>query len=171
MTKRYFKRYIPTADKLKKNKALSLLGSQIHDPELWHLHRFSVAKAFFNGIFWAAIPIPLQMLCAAFFAVPLKANIPLSVALVWVSNPITMPFVFYANYMIGKLVINSDSTSEFQLSVEWMWNQLSEIWLPLYVGSLISGIVAGTISYFLILAIWRYKVNKRWNARKLRQTK
>jgi len=171
MPKRYFKRYLPTPDKLKKNKTLSLLGSKIHDPELWHLHRFSVAKAFFNGIFWAAIPIPLQMLCAALFSVPLRANMPLSVALVWVSNPITMPFVFYANYMIGKLVVNDHHTSEFQLSVEWMWSQLGEIWLPLYVGSLISGLVAGTISYFLILAIWRYKVNKRWNARKHRHKK
>lgn len=168
MPRRYLKRNLPSPDKLKNNKLFSLLGCHMHDPELWHLHRFSVAKAFFNGIFWCAIPIPLQMLCAALTAVPLRANIPLSVVLVWISNPITMPFVFYANYMVGKLIIGGSYSSEFQLSLEWIWNKLGEIWLPLYVGSVVSGIIAGAIGYFAMLILWRYKVNKQWNDRKKR---
>lgn len=171
MPKRYFKRYIPHPDKLKESKILALLGSKIYDPDLWHLHRKSVAKAFLNGLFWAALPMPLQMLAAALFAIPLRANIPLSIALVWVSNPITMPFLFYFNYLIGTLVVGSNHASEFQLSIEWIWSQLEYIWLPLYVGSFITGIVTGVIGYLTILILWRHKVNKRWNARKLRTKK
>ena len=171
MPKRYFKRYIPHPDKLKENKLLALLGSKIYDPDLWHLNRRSVAKAFLNGLFWAALPMPLQMLAAALFAIPLRANIPLSIALVWVSNPITMPFLFYFNYLIGTLVVGPNHTSEFQLSIDWIWSQLEHIWLPLYIGSFITGIMSGVIGYLAILILWRHKVNKRWNARKLRTKK
>lgn len=171
MPKRYFKKYIPQPDKLKKNKILALLGSKIYEQDLWHLNRKSVAKAFLNGLFWAALPMPLQMLAAALFAIPLRANIPLSIALVWISNPITMPFLFYFNYLIGTLVVGSNHASEFQLSIEWIWSKLEHIWLPLYIGSLITGIVSGALGYLAILILWRHKVNKRWNARKLRTKK
>jgi len=171
MPKRYFKKYIPQPDKLKKNKILALLGSKIYEQDLWHLNRKSVAKAFLNGLFWAALPMPLQMLAAALFAIPLRANIPLSIALVWVSNPITMPFLFYFNYLIGTLVVGSNHTSEFHLSIEWIWSKLEHIWLPLYIGSFITGIVSGALGYLTILILWRHKVNKRWNARKLRTKK
>ncbi|KJZ07869.1 MAG: DUF2062 domain-containing protein [Marinomonas sp.] len=171
MPKRYFKRFIPHPDKLKENRLLALLGSKIYDHELWHLHRKSVAKAFLNGLFWAALPMPLQMLAAALFAIPLRANIPLSIALVWVSNPITMPFLFYFNYLIGTLVVGNNHGSEFQLSIDWIWGQLEHIWLPLYIGSLITGLVASITGYLAILILWRHKVNKRWNARKLRPKK
>lgn len=169
MPKRYLKRYIPNPEKLKQNKVLSILGDRIHDPELWHLHRHSVAKAFLNGLFWCAIPMPLQMLFAALFAIPLRANIPLSLALVWVSNPITMPFLFYANYMIGEFLVGSHHVAESQLSLEWIWSKLSDIWLPLYIGSLVSGVALGITAYFSILAIWRYSVSRRWQERKRRR--
>ncbi|OUR69035.1 ATP-binding protein [Marinomonas sp. 42_23_T18] len=171
MPKRYFKKYIPQPDKLKNNKILALLGNKIYDQDLWHLNRKSVAKAFLNGLFWAALPMPLQMLAAALFAIPLKANIPLSIALVWISNPITMPFLFYCNYLIGTLIVGSNHASDFQLSIEWIWSKLEHIWLPLYVGSLITGIISGIVGYLTILILWRHKVNKRWNARKLRTKK
>ncbi|TBR42229.1 DUF2062 domain-containing protein [Marinomonas agarivorans] len=166
MPKRYLKRHIPNPEKLKQNKMLSILGDSIHDPELWHLHRHSVARAFLNGLFWCAIPMPLQMLFAALFAIPLRANIPLSLALVWVSNPITMPFVFYINYLIGEFIIGQNSGSEFQLSIEWIWSKLGDIWLPLYLGSLVSGGIMGVMAYFSILGLWRYNVNRRWQERK-----
>ena len=169
MPKQDFKRYIPNPEKLKSNRILSLLGNQIHNPEFWHLHRHSVAKSFLNGIFWCAMPIPLQMLCAALMAIPLRANIPLSLTLVWISNPITMPFIFYGNYLIGEMIVGSGHGPEFQLSIEWMWSQLGSIWLPLYVGSIISGATVGIASYFLILILWRHNVIKRWNKRKERR--
>lgn len=171
MPKRYFKKYIPQPDKLKESKILSLLGSKIYEQDLWHLNRKSVAKAFLNGLFWAALPMPLQMLAAALFAIPLRANIPLSIALVWVSNPITMPFLFYFNYLVGTLFVSANHASDFQLSIDWIWNKLEHIWLPLYIGSLITGIITGILGYLSILLLWRHKVNKRWNARKLRPKK
>ncbi|MBM6549984.1 DUF2062 domain-containing protein [Marinomonas ostreistagni] len=168
MPKRYLKKLIPHPETLKQNKALKILGSQIYEADLWHLSRRSVAKAFWNGIFWAALPMPFQMVAAALFAIPLRANIPLSIALVWVTNPLTMPLVFYVNYLIGTWIIGNGIDSEFQLSVEWIWGQMEHIWIPLYVGSTVAGFVLGGLAYAAILLLWRLHVIKRWQQRKRR---
>ncbi|MBD5772129.1 DUF2062 domain-containing protein [Marinomonas colpomeniae] len=168
MPKSHLRKFIPNPEKLKKSKALGLLGSQIYEANLWHLNRKSVARAFFNGLFWAFIPMPFQMLASALLAIPLRANIPLSIALVWITNPLTMPFVFYFNYKVGILILGSNDTKHFKLSVEWIWDKMEHIWLPLYVGSIASGLVIGAIGYAIIIVSWRFHVIKRWKERKLR---
>jgi len=171
MPKSYLKKFIPNPEKLKQSKALGLLGAQIYEANLWHLNRKSVARAFFNGLFWAFIPMPFQMLASALLAIPLRANIPLSIALVWITNPLTMPFVFYFNYKVGMLILGTHDKKNFQLSVQWIWDKMEHIWLPLYVGSIISGLIAGAIGYAVIIILWRLHVIKRWKERKLRHTK
>jgi uncharacterized protein len=165
MPKNYLRKFIPNPEKLRQSKALGLLGSQIYEANLWHLNRKSVARAFFNGMFWAFIPMPFQMLASALLAIPLRANIPLSIALVWITNPLTMPFVFYFNYKVGTLILGSHDKKDFQLSVEWIWDKMEHIWLPLYVGSIVSGLIAGAVSYALITILWRLHVVKRWKER------
>jgi len=169
MPKNYLKKYIPDPEKLRKNKALAILGSQIYEANLWHLNRRSVARAFFNGLFWAFIPMPFQMLAAALLSIPLRANIPLSIALVWITNPITMPFVFYFNYKVGTLILGTHRTKEFKLSVEWIWDKMEHIWLPLYTGSVVTGLMVGAISYIGITILWRLHVVKRWKERQQRK--
>ena len=169
MPKRYFKRLTPHPDKLRQNKMLKLLGDKVYAADLWHLNRKSVARAFFNGVFWAFIPMPLQMLAAALLAVPMRANIPLSVALVWLTNPFTMPFVFYFNYKIGTLILGSREKEHFKLSVEWIWHKIEHIWLPLYVGSFVNALIAAALSYVIIMVLWRLHVLKRWQERKHRR--
>ncbi|WCN13294.1 DUF2062 domain-containing protein [Marinomonas mediterranea] len=171
MPKRFLQKYIPRPEKLRENKALKILGSKVYEPDLWHMNRKSIAKACWNGLFWAAIPMPLQMLAAALLAIPLRANIPLSIAMVWITNPITMPFVFYFNYLIGSLFVGDDSNRDFHLSVEWIWAKIEHIWLPLYTGSVIVGMVVGLLSYIAVLVLWRMHVIKRWKNRKQNRKK
>jgi len=111
--------------------------------------------------------MPFQMLAAVLCAVPFRANIPLSVALVWITNPLTMPFVFYGNYLVGTLFVGSQTTKKFQLSVEWIWDKMDHIWLPLYVGSITTGLVIGLTAYIATLVLWRLHVAKRWKLRRL----
>lgn len=81
-------------------------GTLLHDPNLWHLNRHSVARAMAVGLFAAFIPIPLQMLLAAFLAISVRGNMPIAVSLVWLTNPITMPVVFFCTYMTGTWLMN-----------------------------------------------------------------
>ena len=101
MPRRLFKRYMPDPESIRSQKSLRFLGKLTHDPNLWHLNRHSVSRAMAAGLFAAFIPMPMQMLLAAGLAVWIRSNLPISVGLVWLTNPITMPPVFYCTYKLG----------------------------------------------------------------------
>lgn len=172
MPRKLIKKYMPDEQKLKSNRYLSWLGSYIHDPNLWHLTRKSVSKAFFVGLFCAFLPLPSQMVIAAVVALFIRSNLPISISLVWVTNPLTIPPMFYFAYWIGTLMVGGDVQQvEFVMSIEWLTTELSHIWLPLLVGSLACGIVSGTLGYFLMQGFWVWQVNKSWRKRKFRKAK
>ena len=125
MPRRLFKRYMPHPDRIKDNKSLRFLGSLIHDPNLWHLNRHSVSRAMAIGLFWAMIPMPLQMLAAAASAITGRANLPISIGLVWLTNPITMPPVFYCSYKFGAWLMNTPTLQmPDHITISWVGHVL-----------------------------------------------
>lgn len=166
MPRRFFKRYMPHPDRIKENKSLRFLGVLIHDPNLWHLNRHSVSRAMAIGLFWAMIPIPMQMLVAAFCAIPARANLPIAVGLVWLTNPLTMPAVFYGNYKVGAWLLDSPvSAVPMELSLTWVRHLLENHWQPLYLGSLVTGVILAILGYALTQAYWRWWVGRSWRRR------
>ena len=91
MAKKIIQRFMPSDETIKNNKSLKFLGDRLHDPILWHLNRRSVAKAFAIGLFFAWVPLPTQMAMSAAVAFYFRAHLAISVALVWITNPLTMP--------------------------------------------------------------------------------
>lgn len=170
MPRKLLKKYSPDPEKIRNMKGLGFLSKWLGNPGLWHLHRHSVARAFIIGIFWMSIPMPSQMVASAITAIIFRANLPISVALVWISNPFTMTPIFYFNYLIGTWILDIPTLANlnFELSWQWMMTTLDHIWLPLYLGSTVVGLVLGTISYVVIQCYWRWHVSHRWQ---LRQTK
>lgn len=170
MPKDLIKRYMPSPETIKAHKSLQFLGDILHEPNLWHLNRHAVAKAFLVGVFCSFIPMPFQMVLAAMIAIRVNCNLPISVALVWISNPITMPPIFYFNYLVGALVMNQSPVAyEFQMSWEWLSSKLVEVAIPLYLGSVICGVVFGGLSYILIQYFWKRKVRHDWHERQKRR--
>ena len=103
MPKRLLKSFMPNAARIREIKSLQSLGDWIYEPNLWHLNRYSASMAFFVGLFVAFIPIPGQMPVAALVALLVRCNLPLAVGLVWLTNPVTMPPLFYMAYRVGAL--------------------------------------------------------------------
>lgn len=170
MPRKLIKRYTPTSESIKTNRYLSVFGRLLHDPMLWHLNRRSVSSAFANGLFWAMLPIPAQMLGAGFSAILFRTNMPIAVALVWLTNPLTMPPIFYFNYLIGNLVLGSpESTYTGEFTLESVKEQLSEIWLPLYTGSFVVGIVLAILGYLGMRLFWRWQIARYLKNRKKRK--
>lgn len=167
MPKEFIKRHLPDPEKIRNIKALNFLGEVLHEPNLWHINRHSIARAFLVGIFWCFIPIPFQMVAAALFAIWLNANLPLSVALVWITNPLTMPPIFYFNYRVGAWALQRPSLPfEFQLSWQWISHRLVDVGVPLFLGSVLCGLVFGSVSFLLINFLWRRKVRRDWVRRR-----
>ncbi len=172
MPRKIFKRFSPDPARIKENRLLGFLGQAAHDSDLWHLNKHSVAGAFFIGVFCAFQPIPLQTVLAAVLAVVLKRNLALSVALVFISNPLTMAPIFYLNYQVGGLLFSEPLIYD-TLAIDdlgsWLLANFDNIGLPLIVGSLICGLAAGYFSYLAIHIFWRWQVNENWRQRKLRR--
>jgi len=161
---------MPDPQKIKEHKSLQFLGDILHEPNLWHLNRHAVSKAFLVGIFVAFIPMPFQMVLAAALAVWFNCNLPISVALVWITNPLTMPPIFYFTYHVGTFLLNRDPVPvDFEFSVEWLSHKLVDVGVPLYVGSIVCGVMIGVIAYGLIQLLWRRKIRSDWRERQLRR--
>jgi len=170
MPRQLLKRYMPSPERIKHSKSLRFMGTVLHDPNLWHLTRHSVARAMAGGLFAALLPIPMQMLLAAFIAVMIRANLPISVSLVWLTNPITMPPVFFMQYKLGTLLLGApERTMPPELSITWLTTEIHHIWQPMLAGSLVSAVAAAAIGYFGTLLYWRFWVARNWKRRKMRR--
>lgn len=170
MPKRLIRKITPDHDTIRNHRHLQIFGTLLHDPNLFHMNRRSISGAFAVGLFWAMIPIPLQMLAAAATAIIVRVNLPLSIALVWLTNPLTMPPIFYINYLIGVWLLDiPDTEHKFELSMEWIAESMHQIWQPLYFGSAVSGILLGVIGYLTIRLLWRLHIITRFKERRSRK--
>ncbi len=157
---------MPNEEALKNHKHLGWLGKHLHEPNLWHLNRKSVSKAFMVGLFCAFLPIPFQMIVAAVLAVLVRSNLPISVGLVWITNPLTIPPIFYFAYLVGDFIIGQPGqTIEFEMTMEWLQESMSIIWWPLLFGSIICGTFFGILGYFGIQSFWAWHVGRTWKKR------
>jgi uncharacterized protein (DUF2062 family) len=170
MPKKTLKSLMPSAARVREIKSLRILGDWIYETNLWHLNRYSASMAFFVGLFLAFMPVPGQMPLAALMALVLRCNLPISVSLVWITNPLTMPALFFMAYRVGALIINVPVTPiEFELSFSWLSHQLANIWQPFLLGCLICGLFFGCLGYFVVSLLWRWRVSVHWRERKRRR--
>jgi len=167
MTKKLVKRFMPSHDKVLNNKYMKLFGTLLHDPNLFHINRRSVSGAFAVGLFFAWMPVPFQMVLAAAVAIPTRVNLILSVALVWISNPVTMPPLFYFAYRLGGWVLDRKTTHfDFEPSFAWLANELGLIWQPFLLGCFIMAFTSSIVAYTGIRLFWRWNIVNRWKNRK-----
>jgi len=170
MPRKLLRRYLPNPSQVIENPALRPVGKWLKNPEIWHLHRRSVSGAVFIGLFCGFLPIPFQMLVAAVLAIASRSNLPVSVALVWITNPLTMAPIFYFTYRLGAWLLNMEvEVDSIELSWEWLTSNLGNIGYPLMFGSLVCGWVAGVSGFVLVRVSWRLHVLSRWRARKSRR--
>jgi hypothetical protein len=163
---------LPDPHKIVQHKALAVFGNLLHDPNLWHLNRRSAAGAFGLGLFFAFWPVPFQMWLAAALAIPLRVNLPLAVATVWITNPFTMPPIFYTAYLVGVKVLGSPERKfAFELSWHWVVESVETIGPAFIVGCAICSVFFGLLGYFSLNYIWRWSTIKAWKIRQQKRKK
>jgi uncharacterized protein len=167
MARRLIKRFMPDVHTIRTHRHLQIFGTLLHDPNLWHLNRHSVSDAFAIGLFMAFVPMPFQMIPAAALAIYLRANLPISVALVWITNPFTMAPIFYFCYKLGTWVLGAKLQAfEFEISWNWLANELGQIWQPFLLGCFIVAALSSLVGYYGMQGLWRWHVVRDWERRK-----
>ncbi|MBI1194276.1 MAG: DUF2062 domain-containing protein [Gammaproteobacteria bacterium] len=167
MAKRLLKRFVPDHKVIKEHKLLRSFGTFLHNPNLWHLNRRSVPKAFAIGLFMAFVPVPFQMWLSAGAAIVFEANLPISVALVWLTNPLTMPPIFYFCYLVGTWILDApEQAFAFELTWDWLIHKMAYIWEPFLLGCFVLGTISAILGYFVIKLFWVFRVRKDWQLRR-----
>ncbi|MNN76870.1 hypothetical protein D3C81_1932850 [compost metagenome] len=87
----------------------------------------------------------------------------------WLTNPLTMPPVFFVTYMTGAWLLQIPPRSlPDELTFEWITDQLATLWQPFLLGSVVCGVVLGIAAYFTTMLYWRWWVGRQWRRRKLK---
>ncbi len=111
------------------------------------------------------------MLLSAIVAVIWKANMPIAVVATWISNPVTMPFLYTANYYFGAWLLNLPTIKmdDFQWSLEALLALGGDILVPLFFGSLVVAVTLFAAGFLLTRALWRLHIISYIKSRKKRK--
>ena len=172
--KKYFKKFLPSQESVKKNRWLLPFGEWLHHPNLWHLHRRSVAGGVAIGLFCGLIPGPFQVITAIPFAVLFRVNLPVAFATTFYTNPLTIAPLYFLAYELGALVTgyNNGSAVHFALpQISWNdWYTVLPSWImalgkPIAVGLPLLGVILAVSGYFIVRVLWRGMVVWKWRKR------
>ena len=136
---------------------------------LWSFRSREMVTALFLGLIVAFMPlVGIQMLIVFFLALWFRANLPVIVALQWVSNPFTMGPIYFADYQIGLAMMELFSIAPepnplLQPDYDWAHFELRDLgalldtFPPMMLGGLALGSFIG-----LVVAV-AYKWLAKWS--------
>ncbi len=136
--------------------------------EYLSINRKSISRGVLIGLFWGFIPMPMQMLAVLSVTPFIKFNVPIAISMVWLSNPITMPFMYYMEYQTGNFLLGNEGLEDIELTLSWFSNNWDKILAPLYVGTIPYSLGVSTLIYFLINKLWIESVKRERCSRKKR---
>ncbi len=159
-----------TRDEVMNSQVYAPIRSFLHHKYLWSWQRRSVGRACVIGIVGAFTPWPLQMIQCAVLAVVFKAHLPLSVGLVWITNPVTIPIFLVVVYYTGATILGKSlDVSGFTWSIHWFYENIGNLGLPILLGCAIHAVFWGFLLRAFVLMIWRRRISSRWLRRSIRK--
>jgi len=178
---RWLRASMPSRESLEHNRFIRPVAHRVLAPALWRFTRRSVPRGVALGLFVGLfVMIPgLQITGAALLALPFRANVPIAVAMTFLSNPATTPFILALSYYLGKIMLGrSGDISEFTALIEnhasisqWVRWLLSETAPVMMFGLFVVSVVTAAVGYFLAIWFWRERMGRKWGVRTVRRTR
>ena len=146
----------------------------------------SIAAGTALGMFIALTPtVGLQMLIAVTLATLVRVNKVAAALLCWITNPLTIPPIYYGCYRLGLLIMPEYRLRDVGKKFDELANAESlkvyfvtitklgvEVYVPMFVGSLVLGAIFGFLAYPVTLrAVKAYRERRaqwarRWKERR-----
>jgi uncharacterized protein (DUF2062 family) len=171
----WWRRNAPTRESLEQIRWLRPFAHRVLEPSLWRFTRRSVPRGVALGIIVGIfLMIPgIQIAGAALLALPCRANVPIAMAMTFLSNPATTPFILYAaivtgNHFVGghvDLATINQMVSESASLSEWAQWLASSAAPALVIGLFVISAIVAAVGYLAASFLWRYWVGHKWTLR------
>jgi hypothetical protein len=179
MPRKYFRRYLPDHETIKRNRWLGKFGTLLQHPALWHLNRRGVAGGVAIGLFAGLVPGPLQMLTAALIAIPLRMNLPVALVCTVYTNPFTIVPLYLFALWLGTLITGASGgevapAPEFSFLHVGQWFLDMVAWAgdmgkPLIIGLIVLAVSLAALGWIAVQLAWRAWVIQAWRKRAARR--
>lgn len=148
---------------------------------IYRLRRLSatpqaVALGFAAGVFSAMTPfLGAHIMMALAIAWIIGGSLVAAVLGTFVGNPLSYPFIWYATYKLGNVMLGTKSaTKHIDLSHGIFQHSIAKLWpilKPMSLGCLPLGLAAATLGYLLVRpAVQAYQHRRRRELRQGRET-
>jgi len=111
------------------------------------------------GLFIAFIPMPMQMAAVLLFMPFFRFNVPIAIAMVWITNPFTMPPIYVMEYYTGSFFLGTEITN-VEMTLGWFNDNIDKIFIQLYTGAMFYSLSSSFIAYWLVHHFWKSSVKK-----------
>ena len=121
------------------------------------------AKGLAIGVFSGCFPFfGFQTLIGVFFAKLAKGNVLFAAIGTWISNPFTYIPLYYLNYKVGSIFLNTPSNKiiEKSLGIDDLWQQGRIFSLKLLLGSSCVGFLLALICGSIVFFIYKIKIKR-----------
>ena len=177
--RKFFRNLLPHHETIKNQRWLKPFGHWLQHPNLWHLHRRSVAGGVAVGLFCGLLPAPLQIISAALFAVLLRVNLPVAAFTTLYTNPLTIVPLYVLAYELGAWVSGAHNGVAVVLpafpDLHWhnligeLWDWMVMLGKPFLIGLPLLATSLSICGYFAVRVAWRVAVVLRWRTRHQRR--
>ena len=117
---------------------------------------YSIAIGSACGIAVIMIPlIGLQIPLTILITYLLKGNIIASLITTSFGNPLTFPFIWFASYKVGTIILNNKA-KEIPINME----NIPDLIIPIFTGGIILAFISGFLTYFTVKRLIEKKDKK-----------
>ncbi len=171
----WWRKNAPTRESLEEIRWLRPFAHRVLEPALWRFTRRSVPRGVALGLIVGIfLMIPgLQIIGAALLALPCRANVPIAVAMTFLSNPATTPFILYLSLVVGNRFVHSTADLSTVTAMidhgaslgEWASWLASAAAPALIVGLFVIAVVSASVGYLLSGWMWQAWISRKWTLR------
>ncbi|WP_395624072.1 DUF2062 domain-containing protein [Sphingomonas daechungensis] len=171
----FMAKHAPSPEDVQNSRWLKPFGHRIRRSDLWRFTRRSVPRGVAVGLFVGIfLMVPgLQIVGAALFCMPFRANVAIAAAMTFLSNPATTPFFLVAAVNVGsRMGFKADLTTLQALASthasvwRWMAWLVSDAAPAMVAGLAVIGGVFAFAGYWVSLVGWRWWVAHKWGQRR-----
>jgi uncharacterized protein len=154
------RRQAPGKDEILAAPWLKPVSPYLSDDRLWALERHSVARGVAMGLFMGLLMPVAQILFAVAGAAIIRGHVAISAACTLVTNPLTVPPIYYAAYQLGEAMLPSDLDTRWLQTDAQHWLAQGLNWVathgtPLMAGLLVMASVSALIGFASVQMLWK----------------